>query len=180
MSRFRMSDFRISRSTARRALAVTAVAASIATALPPAASAHDTGLSVKDAWVKTADSGMSAVFGTVANTSGKPVVVVSARTPASAMAQLHEVVMKNGSMVMQERRGGFRVPAKGRLILRPGGNHLMLMQLTRPIVAGQLIPVTLTLADGHTVTFKAVAKPFAGGNETYQPSASASPTMSKG
>lgn len=163
MSRFRMS--------------IAAVASAVAImSIAPAASAHDAhDITVKDAWVKTADSGMSAVFGTIKNRSGKAITVVSATTPASAMTQLHEVVMKNGAMVMQEKKAGFRVPARGKVVLKPGGNHIMLMQLTGPVTAGKLIPVTIRLSDGSTVTFKAVGKPFAAGNETYQPSASGSP-----
>jgi copper(I)-binding protein len=45
----------------------------------------------------------------------------------------------------------------------------MFMKLTKPIRAGQLIPVTLITADGGTLTVKALAKNFTGANEDYDP-----------
>lgn len=137
----------------------------------PTAAAHDAhDISVNDAWVKTAPKGMTAVFGTIVNSGNAPITVVSAKTTVSAVTQLHDVAMKDGAMVMQERRGGFVIPSQGRYALKPGGRHIMLMKLKKPIKAGQLVPVMLTLSDGSTVQFKAVAKPFAAGNEAYQPS----------
>jgi copper(I)-binding protein len=51
--------------------------------------------------------------------------------------------------------------------LKPGGNHLMFMKLTKPITAGSMIPVTLITADGGTLKTKVLAKVYAGANETY-------------
>ena len=52
------------------------------------------------------------------------------------------------------RRGakGPPVPAGGRATFSPGGYHLMLMGLTRPLKAGDAVPVTLTFASGAKVS----------------------------
>lgn len=137
------------------------------TATTSAAAAADT-LSVTNAWVKAADTGMSAAFGVLENSGTTDLTVLSAESPAASVLQLHESVVKDsGDMVMQEKKTGFIVPAGGSLELAPGGNHIMLMALTGPITAGDEVTFTLTLSDGSTAAFTAAAKDFSGANETY-------------
>ena len=125
-------------------------------------------VSIADAWVKSADEGMSAAFGVLSNAGDADVTIVSASTEASPMVELHETVANDaGEMVMQPKEGGFVVPAGGTLTLEPGANHIMLMGLARPIVAGDEVSFTLTFADGSTYTFTAPAKDFTGANENY-------------
>lgn len=133
-------------------------------------------ITVSDAWVKAAENGMTAAFATLHNDSGAQVQLTAAATPASPMVELHEVVMNNGEMVMKEAAGGLTVPASGDLKLEPGGFHIMLMDLPKPIVAGDEVAFTLTCASGATVGFDAQVKHFTGGDEVYdEGSESASP-----
>lgn len=125
-------------------------------------------VSIADAWVKSADEGMSAAFGVLGNDGAADVTIVSASTEASPMVELHETVANDaGEMVMQPKEGGFVIPAGGTLTLEPGANHIMLMGLAKPIVAGDEVSFTLTFADGSTYTFTAPAKDFTGANENY-------------
>lgn len=124
-------------------------------------------LTLADGWAKAAESGMSAAFGMVKNPTNKPIRVIGVTSPYSTFMQLHEVVMSDGSMVMQQKQGGFVIPAKGMMELKPGGNHLMFMKLTKPITAGSMIPITLITADGGLLKTKVLAKVYAGANETY-------------
>ncbi len=124
-------------------------------------------LTVSDGWAKAADSGMSAAFGAVANPTRKAIRVVGAYSPFSRVVQLHEVVAKAGSMVMQQKSGGFLIPAGGTLDLKPGGSHLMFLKITKPITAGTVVPVTLITADGGLLRVKVLGKVFAGANEDY-------------
>lgn len=146
---------------------------SVPAASTTAASAASAALTLVDPWVKVAPSGMTAVFGTLKNGSGTDVVVVSGSSPAASMVELHEVAMVDGAMKMRPKEGGFTVPAGGTHELKPGGDHIMLMGLTGPIAAGQTVAVTLTTKDGATLAATALAKDFAGGNETYAPSSGA-------
>jgi len=126
-------------------------------------------VTVSDAWVKAADSGMSAAFGTLHNDSKSDVTLVSATSPASSMLQLHETVTNaSGAMVMQEKNGGFVIPAGGDVVLKPGGNHIMLMNLAAPLKAGAETTFTLTFSDGSTMEFSAPVKDYSGANENYQ------------
>ncbi|MEV7808078.1 copper chaperone PCu(A)C [Microbispora sp. NPDC088329] len=126
-------------------------------------------LSITDPWVKTARSGMSAAFATLVNTTGEPVTVVAASTPVSPSVELHEVVGDGGATTMRRKQGGFAIPAGGRHVLQPGGDHIMLMDVRTAVEPGAEVPFTLTLKDGRTVSFTAVAKDFAGANESYAP-----------
>lgn len=126
-------------------------------------------LTISDQWVKAADSGMSAAFGVISNPTKKPIRIIGASTPVSTFTQLHEVVMKDGAMVMQQRPGGLVVPAGGSVSLKSGGDHMMLMDLTKPVVAGDPVKITLTTSDGGQLTFTAMGRVFAGANETYDP-----------
>ncbi len=129
----------------------------------------DAAVVVSDAWVKAVDSDMTAAFGTLTNNTDEDVTLVAATTDASAMVELHEVVMKDGEMVMQPKEGGIPIPAGGSATLEPGGDHIMLMDVTRPIEPGDVVELDLELSDGSTITMTATAKEFSGADEDYQP-----------
>ena len=132
------------------------------------AEAKADGLTVRDPWVKAADSGMTAAFATLVNNTGADVTVESATSPASPI-ELHTMAMKDGKMVMQPKQGGFVIKAGATHELAPGGDHLMLMQPAAAIKPGDELTFTLKLSGGASVEFKAVAKPFAGAQESYDP-----------
>lgn len=128
-------------------------------------------LSLADVWVKSAESGMSAVFGTLSNSSSNAVTLVGATSSAAGMVQLHETNADGtGGMSMQEKEGGFAIPAGRELRLEPGGDHIMLMDLTAPLLAGDTVEVTLQFAGGAELPITATVKDFAGAQENYSPS----------
>ena len=148
-------------STAAPATQATAVAA---TADATAAEA----LAISDAWVKAADGGMSAAFGELSNRGDDDITIVAAEAAVSPRLELHETAANDaGEMMMREVEGGFVVPAAGSLTLEPGGNHIMLMDLSHALMAGDEITITLALSDGSSLEFTAPVKDFAGGNENY-------------
>lgn len=123
-------------------------------------------VSIDDAWVKSAEEGMSAAFG-ILSTDGAEVTVTSASTEASPMMELHETVASDdGQMMMQEKDGGF-VVSEDAMVLEPGGDHLMLMGLTEPLLAGDTVSFELTMEDGSVFSFDAPVKDYSGANETY-------------
>jgi periplasmic copper chaperone A len=131
-------------------------------------SAPAAALTVRDPWVKAADTGMTAAFGTLVNNTGADVTITGATSPASPI-ELHTMAMRDGRMVMTEKEDGFVVKAGAIHELGPGGDHLMLMRPSAAIRPGDELAFTLTLAGGGTVAFTAVAKPFAGAQESYAP-----------
>ena len=68
--------------------------------------------------------------------------LVSASSPAAAKVELHVHINDNGVMRMREAPG-YDVPAKGSFELKPGGAHLMFVDIRRPLKEGEKVPVTL-------------------------------------
>ncbi|HYN65257.1 MAG TPA: copper chaperone PCu(A)C [Ornithinibacter sp.] len=174
------------------------------TGATPAASssAVSSGLTLDDGWVKavdapmaggemssmpspsaTASSGMddmagmgamSAMFGSLRNTSDTEITITGGSSPAAGAVELHETVKNDsGQMQMQPKQGGFVVPAGGSYVLQPGGDHVMLLQLTGSLANGTSTTVTLTTSGGD-VTFTVPVRSFAGAQESYVPTPSAS------
>ncbi|MGO1316742.1 MAG: copper chaperone PCu(A)C [Cellulomonadaceae bacterium] len=136
----------------------------VAEELPPSRGV----VAMSDAWVKAADSGMSAAFGTLTNAGDTDATVISATTAAATRIELHETVENGaGTMTMREVDGGFHVPAGGSHVLAPGADHIMLMDLTAPLLAGDEVTVTLTLSDGSSIDVTAPVKDYSGANESY-------------
>lgn len=124
---------------------------------------------VQDAWVKAADHGMTAAFGRLSNTGPREVRIVSATTAAADRVELHEVVSQDGAMTMRPKDGGFVVAAQAETELTPGGDHLMLMELTEPLVPGTDIDVVVSFEDGSTLPVTAQVRDFPGADEHYEP-----------
>lgn len=124
------------------------------------------GLTLVDGWVKAADSGMSAAFGVLENPTDADLAVVGVSSPVSSQMQLHETVVVDGAMKMQQV-DSFTVPAGGTFVLEPGGSHLMFMDLTTPVAPGDDVDLTLDLADGSTYSVTVQAREFTGADEEY-------------
>ena len=141
------------------------------TATPAAeakSSAAGEAVTISDAWVKSAESGMTAVFGTLNNPTDADVTLVSATSKAADRAELHEVTENDsGSMEMRAVDGGFVIPAGGSMDIQPGGYHIMLMGLTDPLQAGEDVTVTVTFSDDSSYEFTAPVKDYSGANENY-------------
>ncbi|MDX2356270.1 copper chaperone PCu(A)C [Dietzia sp. PP-33] len=124
-------------------------------------------VTVEDGWAKATDSGMTGVFGTISNPGETDVHLTGVSDELAARAELHETVPGGGGMMMQEKEDGFVIPAGGELILEPGGNHIMLMDLDLPITTGQQITLTLEFSGGAEQDVTVSARDFSGGEEEY-------------
>ncbi|MCW4352543.1 copper chaperone PCu(A)C [Hoyosella sp. YIM 151337] len=157
------------------ALALTAAAAPFLTACAaddqstaPEAT-HAAALTVTDPWIRAADSGMVAAFGELTNTSGTEVHIIAVDSPLTDRAEIHEVITDAGQSAMRQKDDGIRVAGSAQHLLAPGGDHLMLMDLTEAITPGMDVPITLRFADGSETTVGFAARDFAGGDEDYMP-----------
>jgi copper(I)-binding protein len=125
-------------------------------------------VTVSDAWVKSAPSGMTAAFGVLANDGDAEVRLESVTTDLAARVELHETVGDgSGGMTMRPKEGGFIIAAGKSHELAPGGDHIMLMDLSKPAVAGEKVEMVLHFADGSTETMTALVKDFTGADEKY-------------
>ena len=118
-----------------------------------------------DTWAKAADSGMSAAFGTLKNTGTKPIVVTGARGDAGPV-QLHVTQKTATGMEMKETKS-FTVPAGGSLELKPGSSHLMFMNLSHALKAGETQKLTVTFEDGSHTDVSFPVRAYDGAKEKY-------------
>lgn len=138
----------------------------------PETTTSTSALTVSGAWVKAmssqADHAMTGAFMVLTNPTDKDITIAAAHSDHATMVELHETVMDNsGTTVMQEIPGGLVVPAHGERILEPGKEHVMLMGLTKDVVAGDSLTIELSLANGEVLRVQAMARDFDGAQETY-------------
>lgn len=131
---------------------------------------HEQGvITITDPWTKaTAEDAkpgeaMTGVFGELENHGDKDLVITGVTSEVAGIVELHEVV----DGVMREIQGDVTIPAGGSLLLEPGANHIMLMDITKPLLPGDDVDITLSLSDGSTMTFTALVKDTSGANESY-------------
>ena len=86
--------------------------------------------------------------------------LVSASSPAAGEVQLHEMAMDGNVMKMRQVKD-IPVPANGSVELKPGGLHLMFMNIKSPLAAGETVPVKLKFAKAGEVEVKMPVNPTA-------------------
>ena len=79
--------------------------------------------------------------------------LVSASSPVAGEVQLHEMAMDGNVMKMRQVKD-IAVPAGGAVELKPGGLHLMFMNIKAPLTAGESVPVKLKFAKAGEVEVK--------------------------
>lgn len=109
----------------------------------------------ENAWIRALPPGvkMTAGFGTLTNPGSDPLEVASISSPSFGDVSLHRTEIINGISKMREVQPVV-IDAGSRLVLEPGGYHLMLMMPAANIQAGQIITLNLTLADGRQFSFQ--------------------------
>lgn len=150
--------------TATSAQKPSAAATKSATATKAAAEAGAVTFENTFVKAKPAEKPMTGIFGTLKNHTDKDMVLESFKSDTKAgKHEIHEVV----DGVMQEKPGGITIPANGTYELKPGGDHLMLMDINDPIEAGTKVKVTLNFASGETVSVDSEVRTIASGEENY-------------
>lgn len=109
---------------------------------------------VKDAWVRATVPSQQATGAFMKLTAKEGVKLVGISTPAAAVAEVHEMKMDGDVMKMRAVTGGLDLPAGTAVELKPGGYHLMLMDLKATLVKDSRIPMTLVFKDAKGVESK--------------------------
>ena|SRR5579862_5755104 len=100
---------------------------------------------VNQAWARATPGGAktAALYMTLVNKGTAEDRLVSVSTPVAGNAELHSTTTENGVMHMGAV-AALAVKPGSPTVLKPGGYHVMLMDLKSPLVAGQSFAVTLT------------------------------------
>jgi len=107
-------------------------------------------LKIEDAWIRAVppSSKTTAAFMTIINKSDRPVLITGGTCPvAQEIRPMITTKQGNGVMGMALAES-FAIPAKGKRVFEPGGDHLMLMNLTEVPKAGSTVPLVLTAESG--------------------------------
>lgn len=127
-----------------------------------AAPAYDTPvLKVTGAYIRQPPTpDMAAGYLTVTNTGRQPDKLTGVTSDVAGRVTMHRTTAAN----RMEPVKAFTVPAGGSLVLRTGGNHLMLTGLKKKPTAGQTVTLRLRFAESDSITVRAPVEPT-----TYQP-----------
>ncbi len=130
---------------------------------------------VKDAWVRgtVAQQKATGAFFQISAAGGGKLLSVS--SPAAGVVEIHEMSMDGSTMKMRALPQGLELPAGKAVELKPGGYHVMLMDLKAPLKAGDSVDLSLVVEakDGkkETIAVKAPVKPLgaeAGGHGAHK------------
>lgn len=133
----------------------------IACAAMPAWGAN---ISVSDAWARATMPGQQVSGAYMQIQSDTDARLVGVTSTAVPRVEVHEMKMDGGIMRMRELEA-IELPKGKTVSLEPGGLHIMLMNLSQPIAASDVIPLTLTVESGgkrQTVEVNAEARAIGG------------------
>jgi hypothetical protein len=134
------------------ALGASASLASHALAAPSAAAR----VTVHGPYVRLLPPGQpnTAAFMTLRNGDEKDHKLVKAESSAARVVELHEHVHEGGMMKMRPVKA-IEIKAGGAAVLEPGGLHVMLIDLVRPLREGEGVSLSLTYEDGSSAKIEA-------------------------
>jgi len=98
--------------------------------------------------------GTGAVYLTVLNGLNKPLRLTSVAGEVAKAVEIHETVNDQGVMRMEPRPDGFDIPAGATLDLKPGGKHIMLIDLAKPLATGDIFTLTLQFDNADALTIE--------------------------
>ncbi|MBK1686491.1 copper chaperone PCu(A)C [Rubrivivax gelatinosus] len=118
-------------------------AAVIGALMSLAAAAASAQTTVKEAWIRgtVAQQKATGLFAQISSAQGGR--LVGASSPVAGVVEVHEMAMEGNVMKMRALANGLALPAGQTVELKPGGYHVMLMDLKQPLEAGSTVPVTL-------------------------------------
>jgi periplasmic copper chaperone A len=108
-------------------------------------------ITVSEAYIRLAPPGAMATgaYMVIRNAGPGEVRVVKAASTVSRITELHTHLNEGGVMKMRQVKD-ILVPPGGETVLKPGGLHVMLIEMRLPLREGDMVPITLGLDDGSS------------------------------
>ena len=106
--------------------------------------------SVDGAWVRASVPGQLATGAFMRITAKEPMQLVGASSPVAGIAEVHEMKME-GDVMRMRPAGPVDLPVGRAFELKPGGYHIMLQDLKKPLQAGANVPITLVFRSAKGV-----------------------------
>ena len=125
------------------------IAAALTTACAISAVAQN--VTVTDAWARATVQGQKATGAFMKITAKDNAKLVGVSSPVAGVVEIHEMKMEKDVMKMAPLPNGLDLPAGKAVELKPGGYHVMLMDLKAPLTKDTTIPLTLMVQDAKGV-----------------------------
>ena len=126
-----------------------------------------TTVKVEDAWVRGTVATQKATGAFMRLTPSANARLVEAKSPVAGVVEIHEMTLEKDIMKMRQIPG-LDLAADRTMELKPGGYHVMLMDLKQPLKGGEQVPITLVFEDDakkrFTQDIKASVTVLGGGN----------------
>ena len=116
-----------------------------------AVNAYAQNVTITDAWARATVQGQKATGAFMKITAKDNAKLVGVSSPVAGVAEIHEMKMDKDVMRMNALPNGLDLPAGKAVELKPGGYHVMLMDLKAPLAKDTTVPVTLTFQDAKGV-----------------------------
>jgi copper(I)-binding protein len=122
-------------------------------------------ITVQEAWARATPPGAKIAAGylTVRN-AGAADKLLSASSPAAERVETH-MTMREGDISRMREVKGYEVPARGTLELKPGGPHLMLVNIKAPLKEGTAVPLTLRFEKAGEIKTVLQVRPLVAGEQ---------------
>lgn len=132
-------------------------------AMASASSAHEAtknGVTLSHAWIRATPSGatVGAAFMEIKTDDKTADKLIGVATPVAARPEIHTHIMDGNVMKMRKIEGIELKPATSH-ILKPMGDHLMLIELKQPLKEGDLVKLTLTFEKAGSIEIDATVEP---------------------
>jgi len=103
---------------------------------------------VKDPWIRATVGEQSAtgLFAEITSVPGGK--LIAANSPVAGVVEIHQMAME-GNVMKMRAVSGLELPAGRPVSLKPGGYHLMLLDLKKPLRMGESVPVTLVVESAN-------------------------------
>lgn len=121
-----------------------------ATLLLVSSALHAQNVEVSNAWVRSTVQGQKGTGAFMNITAKDGAKLVGVSSPVAGVAEVHEMKME-GDIMKMRALPVLDLPAGQTVQLKPGGYHLMLMDLKQPLSKGSTVPLTLRLQDAQGI-----------------------------
>jgi len=121
-----------------------------ATLLLASSALHAQNVEVSNAWVRSTVQGQKGTGAFMNITAKDGAKLVGVSSPVAGVAEVHEMKME-GDIMKMRALPALDLPAGQTVQLKPGGYHLMLMDLKQPLSKGSTVPLTLRLQDAQGI-----------------------------
>ena len=119
----------------------------LATGLMLSIQAFAQNVTISNPWVRATVQGQKATGAFMTLSSKENAKLVAASSPIASVVEIHEMKVDKDVMKMAALPNGLDLPAGQAVELKPGGFHIMLMDLKMPLSKDTTVPITLTFQD---------------------------------